>query len=149
MRKENVMAKTDRSVAEYMARPYARLIIRDPEGTYSARVVEFPGCFSGGETEAEAARNLTDAMESWIESELEEERDIPEPAWAGDYSGNIRLRLPRSLHAQAAHRAQLDGASLNQLFVTAIASYLGRIEEAGAVENRNQGDLRGTGRRLG
>ena len=130
------MANADRRVAEHMAKPYARLIIRDPEGTYSARVIEFPGCFSGGETETEAARNLTDAMESWIESELEEERDIPEPAWAGDYSGNIRLRLPRSLHAQAAHRAQLDGASLNQLFVTAIAHYLGRIEELRAVESQ-------------
>ena len=142
------MANVDPRVAEHMAKPYARLIIRDPEGTYSARVIEFPGCFSGGETEAEAAENLTDAMESWIESELEEERDIPEPAWAGDYSGNIRLRLPRSLHAQAAHRAELDGASLNQLFVTAIAHYLGRVEELGTVESRHQADLRGHERRL-
>lgn len=143
------MADADPRVAKHMAKPYARLIIRDPEGTYSARVVEFPGCFSGGETEAEAARNLTDAMESWIESELEEERNIPEPAWAGEYSGNIRLRLPRSLHAQAAHRADLDGASLNQLFVTAIAHYLGRVEEVGGAGGRHRADLRGSGRRLG
>ena len=134
------MANVDPRVAEHMAKPYARLIIRDPEGTYSARVIEFPGCFSGGETEAEAAENLTDAMESWIESELEEERDIPEPAWAGDYSGNIRLRLPRSLHAEAAHRAELDGASLNQLFVTAIARYLGRVEVLGGAESRYKMD---------
>ncbi len=120
-----MMASTDPRVAEYMAKPFARLIVRDPEGTYSARVVEFRGCYAGGDTEEEAARNLTEAMQAWIESELEEGRTIPEPALVGTYSGNTRLRLPRSLHERAAQRAELEGVSLNQLFVSAIAGYLG------------------------
>lgn len=130
------MESTETRVAEYMAKPFARLTMRDPEGTYSARVIEFPGCFGGGDTAEEAARSLTESMEVWIESELEEGRDIPEPSWAAAYSGNIRLRLPRSMHEQAAHRADLDSVSLNQLFVAAIASYLGRADALDEVGSR-------------
>lgn len=112
-------------VAELLKRPYTRITTRDPEGTFSAYVLELPGVFSGGATEAEAASNLTEAMELWLEAALEEGYEIPEPLPAREYSGNIRLRLPQSLHQTAAIRAQIDGVSMNQLFVVAISTYLG------------------------
>ena len=69
----------DARVEAIMRGAYTLILTRDPEGTYSAHVAEFPGCFSGGDTAAEAASNLEAAMAGWIESELEAGRPIPAP----------------------------------------------------------------------
>ena len=44
----------DRRVSEIMRGAYTLVVTRDPEGTYSSQVIEFPGCFSGGATAPEA-----------------------------------------------------------------------------------------------
>ena len=80
----------DARVPEIMRGAYTLVVTRDPEGTYSSEVLEFPGCFSGGDTAAEAVSNLERAMESWIESELEEGRPIPEPTGAAGLAGLLR-----------------------------------------------------------
>lgn len=72
----------DPRVAEIMRGSYTLIVTRDPEGTYSSQVLEFPGCFSGGATAAEAASNIEEAMVLWIESELEQGRPIPEATGA-------------------------------------------------------------------
>ena len=76
--------------AEIMRSAYTLVVTRDPEGTYSSEVLEFPGCFSGGDTAAEAVSNLERAMESWIESELEEGRLIPPPTGAEGLARSLR-----------------------------------------------------------
>jgi predicted RNase H-like HicB family nuclease len=43
---------------------------RNHDGTFSARVVELPGCMTEGVDEHEALRNLREAQELWLESEL-------------------------------------------------------------------------------
>ena len=50
--------------------------------------------------------------------------------------GDIRLRLPRSLHASAALRAKIEGVSLNYLIATAVTSYLSQPVAAGEGANR-------------
>lgn len=51
---------------------------------------------------------------------------IPAPdVSAGSYSGNIRLRLPRSLHARLDALAGAEGVSLNQLMVSILAEGAG------------------------
>ena len=82
------------SAEEYLRLPYSRVLLADPEGTLSAHVLEFEGCFSSGQTAEEATRNIEEAMREWIESELEEGRDIPAPIEGGDFAGSILLRLP-------------------------------------------------------
>ena len=77
-------------VAEIMRDAYTLVVTRDPEGSYSSEVLEFPGCFSGGDTAAEAVSNLERAMELWIESELEEGRPIPAPTGAAGLAGPLR-----------------------------------------------------------
>ena len=80
----------DRRVSEIMRGAYTLVVTRDPEGTYSSQVLEFPGCFSGGNTAAEAASNIEDAMALWIESELEQGRSIPAPTGGEGLAGSLR-----------------------------------------------------------
>lgn len=109
----------------YLKAPYSRILIPNDDGIFSAEILEFPGCFAEGKTPEEAYCKLEEAAKSWIEASLEQGLDIPGPAMNHGYSGKIALRLPRSLHRQAARMAERDGISLNQFLVTAIATRLG------------------------
>lgn len=51
---------------------------------------------------------------------------IPQPTIAANYSGQWRLRLPKSLHAVLAYRAKLEGVSLNTLVATMLAKGIGQ-----------------------
>ena len=48
-------------------------------GGYLATVPDLPGCMSDGETREEAARNVEDAIASWLEEARSVGRVIPEP----------------------------------------------------------------------
>ena len=112
-------------LGEYLRLPYARVLIPDDEGRYAARILEFPGCYSDGDTPEDAYRNLEEAAENWIESALDQGMPIPEPSVSQGYSGTVSLRLPKSIHRRAAELAHRDGVSLNQFLLTAIASRVG------------------------
>jgi predicted RNase H-like HicB family nuclease len=99
--------------------------VPDPKGGFSAELLEFPGCFAEGETANEAYANLEKSASSWIEVALSQGQDIPRPSANYGYSGRLVLRLPRELHRLASQKANRDGVSLNQCFVTAIASWVG------------------------
>ncbi|HEY7489545.1 MAG TPA: type II toxin-antitoxin system HicB family antitoxin [Candidatus Tectomicrobia bacterium] len=118
-----------KSIQEYLKAPYARILIPDEEGGYSAEILEFPGCFAQGETAEETMQALDRAAESWIQAALDQGQEIPTPFTNQGYSGKIALRLPRSLHRKAMQFAERDGTSLNQFLVSAIAARVG-VEEA-------------------
>jgi predicted RNase H-like HicB family nuclease len=117
-----------KSIEEYLKEPYARILIPDEQGGYSAEMLEFPGCLAEGETADEAMQALERAAESWIQAALDQGQNIPEPFMNQGYGGKIALRLPRSLHRQAARLAERDGVSLNQFLVSAIAARVGAEE---------------------
>ena len=96
------------------------------DGTYTAEIFEFHGCYAEGDTADEAIKNLEDAAASWIEAAIEQGQEIPPPATVHEFSGRINLRLPRSIHKQAARFAR-GTISLNQFFTSpvAIASRVG------------------------
>jgi antitoxin HicB len=48
-------------------------------GGFLATVPELPGCMSDGDTREEAARNVEDAIVSWLEEARSVGRAIPEP----------------------------------------------------------------------
>lgn len=65
---------------DFTNRPYSRVLIPDPEvGGFTAKVLEFPGCFSEGDSVQEAYDNLDEAAKGWIEAALERGQTIPEP----------------------------------------------------------------------
>jgi len=121
---------------DYLKKPYSRVLVPEEDGTYSADILEFPGCFAEGRTPDEAYANLEKVAESWIEAVLEQGQEIPAPIEAHDFSGRLALRLPRSIHKQAAKFAEMDDTSLNQFFLAAIAARVGAEDFAEHLYNR-------------
>ncbi len=113
-------------ITQILKRPYTRELTRNEDGTWFARVVEFPGCMTEGETQEEALVNLDDAMASWVEVHLEDSDLIPEPLSDGSCSGKFMVRVARSMHRELVRRAEIEGVSLNQFINTQLARSLGQ-----------------------
>ena len=128
--------------ADYLKLPYARVIRPDSAGGYSAEIPEFRGCIAEGNTAEEALQNLERAGESWIEACLEQGLQIPRPMGA-TLSGRVALRLPRSLHHDAARYAESDGVSLNQFIVAAVAEKVGRASALIRISSATLGPIPG------
>lgn len=108
-----------KTIEYYMNLPYRMEIVRDmDEGGYVASFPDLPGCLTCGDTVEKAAENANDAKKAWIEAALEDGVEIKEPsAVQTAYSGQFKLRLPRSLHRTLAERAKAEGISMNQYCV--------------------------------
>lgn len=103
---------------EYMKKFYRMEITEDPdEGGYVISFPDLPGCISEGETIDEAVRNALDAKEEWMKAALEDGYEIPEPESLNSYSGQYRLRMPKSLHRSLALHSRSEGVSMNQYCV--------------------------------
>ena len=127
-------ATIEAGVRAAVAAPYTRLFTREEDGRYSTSVLELPGCFSSGDTPEDAMEMLDEAIELWVEAELEDGHDIPPPSRAVEYSGRLTLRLLPSIHERAALLAEHEGVSLNRYLANAISYYVGldsAIESAG------------------
>lgn len=102
----------------YMSLPYRIEIIKEQEeGGYVLHCPELSGCITCGETIQEGLEMLEDAKKCWFTACLEDGVPIPEPARLEDYSGQFKLRLPKSLHKQLAQRSSEEGVSMNQYCV--------------------------------
>ena len=120
------MDKSKQALEGYLKQPYSRLLIPDEEsGTYTAQILEFPGCIAQGDTVNEAYERLEKAASAWIQTVLDLGQDVPPPASIYEYGGKVALRLPKSLHRQVANAAERDGTSLNQFIVAAVAEKVG------------------------
>ena len=104
-----------KTIDYYMKLPYKMEIFPDiEEGGYAAMFPDLPGCITVGDTIEELVLNMLDAKRAWIEAELEEGRLIPEPSNIDSYSGQFKLRIPKSLHKQLAETSKREGISMNQ-----------------------------------
>ena len=104
-----------KTIDEYMKLPYRLELIPDSdEGGYVVSYPTLKGCLSSGETIDEAVNNAEDAKREWITSALESGIEIPEPDTDEEYSGQFKLRIPKSLHRQLALAARREGISMNQ-----------------------------------
>jgi antitoxin HicB len=110
---------------KYLKQPYARILVPEEGGGYSAEILEFPGCFAQGDTPDEAYNNLEEAATAWIQSSLDRGLEIPPPSINAGYGGKVALRLPRSAHRLAVQMAERDGVSLNQFLVSSISARIG------------------------
>ena len=104
-----------KTIEEYLALPYRMELIPDSEeGGYVVSFPDLPGCLSSGETVEQAIENAADAKRVWMEAALEEGLDIPKPDDLEDYSGQFKLRIPKSLHRSLAEHSKREGISMNQ-----------------------------------
>ena len=95
-------------------------------GGFLAEYPDLPGCMADGETIEEALHEGEDAVNAWLATAKAEGVKIPEPNKFRKYSGQFRARLPISLHAELARRAEVEGVSLNTLAITLLAAGLAK-----------------------
>jgi len=72
-----------------------------------------------GKTLAQATKNARSVLELLIESARRHGEPIPPPE--RKHSGNLRFRLPVSLHGRLSREAKREGVSLNQWIVSKLA----------------------------
>ncbi len=107
---------------DYMKLPYRMEIVEDlDEGGYVVSYPDLPGCLSSGATIEEAVANAQDAKRVWMEAALEDGIKIQKPDSLEDYSGQFKIRIPRSLHRSLAEHSKKEGISMNQYCVYLLA----------------------------
>ena len=103
-----------KTIDYYMALPYKLEIVPDTEGGYVARYPELPGCITVGDTLEDTVSHVLDAKREWLLAALEDGIRINEPASSDNYSGQFKLRIPKSLHRSLAEHSKAEGISMNQ-----------------------------------
>lgn len=107
---------------DYMEMSYRMEIVEDKEeGGFVVSYPDLPGCIACGETIESAVANAIDAKKAWIEAALEDGIEIYEPDNLDNYSGQFKLRIPRSLHRLLAEHSKREGISMNQYCVYLLA----------------------------
>jgi predicted RNase H-like HicB family nuclease len=97
----------------------------DEDRAFVARVPALPGCMAHGSTSARAVKEAQEAAEAILTVMKDRGHALPEEDVAADYSGQIRLRMPRSLHERLARLSSAEGVSLNQLMLAMLSGEAG------------------------
>ena len=102
----------------YLNLNYKIEIVEDKdEGGYAISCPELPGCITCAGTIEEGMTMIEDAKKSWLAACIDDNLPIPEPSRLEDYSGQFKLRIPRTLHKTLAERSRQEGISMNQYCV--------------------------------
>ena len=134
------MKMPNKSLEYYMELPYRIEIIPDKEeGGYTAFFPDLPGCITCADSIEKLITEAEDAKREWIISALEEGIIISDPSDNSDvenYSGQFKLRMPKSLHRSLSVHAKKEGISMNQycnylLAVNDTAYQDGRLQSIG------------------
>ena len=114
-----------KTIDYYMELPYRMEIIPDAvEGSYTAKFPDLPGCLTCAETINDLMVSAEDAKRTWLAAAIEDGIDIAEPTEEqdlSDFSGQFKLRMPRSLHRSLSVNAKKEGISMNQYCVYLLA----------------------------
>ena len=103
-----------KTLNEYLALPYRMEIVEDrDEGGFVVSYPDLPGCITCGETVESAVANALDAKRAWLEAALEDGIPIREPDDLESYSGQFKLRIPKSLHKSLTEQAKREGISMS------------------------------------
>jgi predicted RNase H-like HicB family nuclease len=93
-------------------------IVEDKEeGGFVVSYPDLPGCMTCGETIELAVANALDAKRAWLEAAIEDGIAIREPDSLDEYSGQFKLRIPKSLHRSLVEHSKKEGVSMNQYCV--------------------------------
>ena len=112
-----------KTLDEYLKMPYRMEIIPDEdEGGYIASYPELPGCLSSGSTIEKAVKNALDAKKQWLRAAYEDGAAINLPDSEKEYSGQFKLRIPKTLHRILAEKSRQEGISMNQYCLFLLSS---------------------------
>lgn len=117
-----------------MDRHYSAIVewsVEDDE--FVAFCPEFPGASGSGDTTEAAIVELRESIDVLLETYARKKMAAPQPRLREEFSGQVRLRLPKELHRALAIAAERQGVSLNTLFVSYLSHGLGRDQERQAM----------------
>ncbi len=128
----------------YATLPYSVIVEQwdDGEGPYwVARIAELPHCMIHGDSPEEAVKEIQEVKMDWIRSNLKRGLKIPEPR-PREYSGQIRLRIPPSIHRLLSLRAEIENLSLNQYMAMTLAQAVGHYAEPQGMTQKKRSRLK-------
>ena len=100
---------------------YSVSIVPLEDGGYMANVLELKGCYTVGKTLAEIEKNLPEAIDSYIGALKKLNKPIPKPIEKRNFSGELRLRIPKELHKQLTLIAKMNNVSLNTFIISLLS----------------------------
>lgn len=118
-----------------MARYSIRVTWSEQDNLFVATCPALGDLSALGETAPAAVEELGQAIELALETYAARGWPTPEPEALEEYSGQFRLRLPRSLHARLAHEADRQGVSLNGLATSLLAQGMGALDARDSMTN--------------
>lgn len=114
-----------KSLEYYMNLNYKVQVVKDEaEGGYVLSIPDLKGCLTSSNDIGSGMMRLEDAKKEWIKAAMEEGYEVPEPDSAENYSGQFKLRIPRSLHKELAERSRREGVSMNQYCLYLLSRHL-------------------------
>ena len=110
----------------YMDLNYKIEVIKDiDEGGYALSCPELKGCITCAETLQQGFEMIEDAKKNWFKACIEDGSPIPEPSQLENYSGQFKLRIPKSLHKKLVENSRQEGISMNQYCLYLLSSKSG------------------------
>lgn len=89
----------------------------EEDKVFVATVPEIEGLNAFGTTPEKAIKELNEAKELFLETLQEDGEEIPEPDFFIQHSGQLRIRIPKSLHTSLSQEAKKEDISLNTFIV--------------------------------
>ena len=111
----------------------------DEDNGFIAAIHGIQGLSAFGQTREEALFELNIASGAYFKSLKKAGRQLPDEEKIIPYSGQIRLRMPKGLHADLSYRAKDEGVSLNTYIVTLLSErHMGKnlIKEVAALKKK-------------
>lgn len=97
-----------------------RIFWSNEDDAHIATVAEFPELSSIEDSQQEAFRGILDLVTFLLDEMKQEGVEPPPPLTKRNYSGEIRLRMPKEVHQRIAIEAAEQGTSINQLLLSRI-----------------------------
>jgi predicted RNase H-like HicB family nuclease len=113
---------------------------------FVARTPELEHCQAEGATRAEAMAKLEEEMEAQIRNMREQGGQPPRAVDEEDFSGELAVKVSRTLHRELAYQARGEGIELAQLTSELLAGAL-EARRAGRGERRRPGPNEADGER--
>jgi len=115
----------------YMGLNYKVEVIEDKEeGGYTISCPELKGCITCADTIEKGFEMIEDAKKCWFTACIEDNIPIPEPNDMSKYSGQFKLRMPKSLHKTLAERSRQEGVSMNQYCLHLLSNGVNLIQSS-------------------
>ena len=108
-----------------------RRLSAEEGGGYFIEFPDLPGCVADGETVEQALDQCRGAIQAWVQMAQDFGDPVPPPGMRRRFSGKWLQRVPVSLHAALAMRAEAEGVSLNTLVTALLAEGLGMRRKIG------------------